>query len=74
VSAQPRTTFTILWNHDGARELEVIVDRDLPAFSPIENQVRNIAGIAHSHAGLLLLLLSAFADQWMVTGLPTVAA
>jgi hypothetical protein len=67
-----QTTFTIAWNHGSARKLEVIVDRDLPAFSPIENRVRNIAGTAHSHAGLRLLLLSAFADQWMVTEFPTV--
>jgi hypothetical protein len=43
VTAQPRATFTIAWNHDGARELEVIVDADLPAFAPLEKRIRGIA-------------------------------
>jgi hypothetical protein len=62
----PHTTFTILWNHDGARQLEVHVDADLPAFSPMENRIRSIASIASTHATLRLLLLSAFSDQWHV--------
>jgi hypothetical protein len=47
-----QTTFTILWQHDSARQLEVHVDADLPAFSPIENRIRSIASIASTHAGL----------------------
>jgi hypothetical protein len=62
--AMPRTTFTILWHHDGARQLEVHVDADLPAFSPLENRVRSIASIATTHATLRLLLQGAFADRW----------
>ena len=44
-----RTTFTILWPHDGARQLEVVVDADLPEFGPLEKRVRDIASIASSH-------------------------
>ena len=45
----PRTTLTILWPHDGALELELVVDADLPAFGPLEKRVRGIATIASSH-------------------------
>jgi hypothetical protein len=67
-----RTTFTILWPHDGARQLAFHVDAELPPFGPLEKRLRAIAAIASSHAGLRLMLLSAFADEWAVTEFPTV--
>jgi hypothetical protein len=65
-SKPPHTTFTVLWRHDDARQLEVVVDADLPAFSPVENRVRGIAAVAKSHATLRLLLQGAFADRWSI--------
>ena len=62
-----RTTFTILWRHDGARQLEVVVDADLPAFGPLEKRVRGFASIAGSHLGLRTLLNQALADAWTVS-------
>jgi hypothetical protein len=63
-SQHPGTIFTILWLHDGAQQLEVHVDADLPPFGPLEKPVRGIASTARSHAGLRLLLESAFAGLW----------
>jgi hypothetical protein len=44
----------------------VVVDPDLPPFGQLEKRVRGIASIASSHAGLRLLLETAFSDQWTV--------
>lgn len=72
MTAAPRSTFTIAWPHDGVRQLEVVVDADLPAYGPLEKRVRGIAAIASSHGGLRRLLQDALADQWLVTVLETV--
>jgi hypothetical protein len=69
---QPRSTFTNLWQRDGARELEVVVDADLPPFGPLLKRVRGIAAMTKSHTGLRPMLLFALADDWMVTEFPTV--
>lgn len=69
-----RTAFRVLWQHDGARELEVIVEADLPPFGPMENRIRSIASITSSHGGLRRLLEDAYADRWTVTVLETVGA
>ena len=69
---QPRTVFTVGWPHDGARELEVVVEADLPSFGPMEQRIRGIAAIASSHGGLRMLLESAFADRWSVGVFETV--
>jgi hypothetical protein len=63
---QPSTTFTILWRHDGARQLEVRVDTEMPAFGPVEKCIRGNASIATSHTTLRLLLQGAFADSWSI--------
>jgi hypothetical protein len=65
IERQP--TFTILWPHDGARQLAVFVDADLPAFSPMEKRIRGIASIASSHGGLRRLLEDAYAAEWSVS-------
>jgi hypothetical protein len=67
VTAPARTTFTIAWNHDGARQLDVVVHRDLPPFGPMEQRIRGIAAIASSHGGLRMLLESALPDQLRVS-------
>ncbi len=63
--------FTILWPHDGARQLEVIVDADLPAYGPMEKRIRGIS-IASSHGGPRRLLEDAYAGDWSVSVLETV--
>jgi hypothetical protein len=62
----PRTTFTIAWSHDGARQLGVVIDADQPRHGPMEKRIRSIAEVATSHGALRMLLESAFADQWSV--------
>lgn len=54
------------------RQLEIVVDADLPPFGPLENRVRSIGSIARSHGGLRMLLESAFADRWTVSVWETV--
>lgn len=69
---QTRTVFTVFWPHDGARQLEVVVEADLSPFGPMEQRVRGIAGIARSHGGLRMPLESAFADRRSVGVFETV--
>jgi hypothetical protein len=47
VERQP--SFTILWQHDGARQLDVFVDADLPPYGPMEKRIRGIASIASAN-------------------------
>jgi hypothetical protein len=72
VTPPPRTTFTVAWPHDGARQLDVVVDADLPPYGPMEKRIRSIASIASSHGGLRRLLEDAYAGEWSVSVLETV--
>jgi hypothetical protein len=72
VTVERRPTFTILWQHDGARQLEVFVDADLPPYGPMEKRIRGIAAIASSHGGLRRLLEDAYAADWTVSVWETV--
>ncbi len=62
----PRTTFTIAWPHDGARQLDVVIDAGQPRSGSMEKRIRGIAEVASSHGALRVLLESAFDDQWSV--------
>jgi hypothetical protein len=66
VTETPRTTFTVAWQHDGAQQLDVVIDADQPRHGPMEKRVRSIADVASSLGALRVLLESAFADQWSV--------
>src|SRR4029079_6901703 len=46
VTEAPRTTFTVAWQHDGAQQLEVVIDADQPRHGPMEKRVRSIADVA----------------------------
>jgi hypothetical protein len=70
VERQP--SFTILWQHDGVRQLDVFVDADLPPYGPMEKRIRGIASIASSHGGLRRLLENAYASEWAVSVFETV--
>lgn len=66
------TTLTILWPHDGTRELSVVVDAELPAYGPLERRIRSIAEVARAHGGLRLLLENALGATHDVTVWETV--
>lgn len=68
----PRTTYTIAWTHDGARQLEISVEADQPRHGPMEKKIRGIADVASSHGALRLLLESAFSDHWSISVLDPV--
>lgn len=69
-----RPSFLIEWQHDGARQLAVFVDADLPPYGPMEKRIRGIASIASSHGGLRRLLEDAYAAEWSVSVLETVGS
>lgn len=60
------TTFRVPWPHDGARELQVTVEPDVPPNHPIEQRVRSASAIASSHSGLLYLLEAAVGNGYEV--------
>jgi hypothetical protein len=47
----------------GARQLEVVVDEELPPLGPPEKRIRGIASIASSHGGLRRPLEDAYAGE-----------
>lgn len=61
------TTFTIPWPHDGARQLQVVVDQDLPAYGPLEKRIRSEATMTSSHSGLRFMLEVQLGANWNVT-------
>lgn len=67
------STLTVPWPHDGAQQLQVEIDQDLPAYGPLEQRIRSAASVAKSHAGLRWMLEATVGESWTVVVGKTVA-
>lgn len=66
------TTLLVPWPHDGAHELQVIVEPDQPAYGPVEKGVRSAASVTSSHGGLRFMLEVNLGEAWEVNVWETV--